>query len=79
MLPCEPPAFGDSATVGGVVARGLSGPRRPWAGSVRDFVLGCRVITGDGKHLRFGGAGDEERRRLRRVALDRRAASAVSA
>jgi glycolate oxidase FAD binding subunit len=55
MLPCEPPAFGDGATVGGMIACGLSGPRRPWAGSVRDFVLGTRVITGHGKHLRFGG------------------------
>ncbi|BCX67652.1 glycolate oxidase subunit GlcE [Pseudomonas izuensis] len=55
MLPCEPPAFGDGATVGGMIACGLSGPRRPWSGSVRDFVLGTRVITGLGKHLRFGG------------------------
>ena len=55
MLPCEPPAFGDSATVGGMIACGLSGPRRPWSGSVRDFVLGTRVITGQGKLLRFGG------------------------
>jgi glycolate oxidase FAD binding subunit len=55
MLPCEPPSFGDDATVGGMIACGLSGPRRPWSGSVRDFVLGTRVITGLGKHLRFGG------------------------
>ncbi|HCN65564.1 MAG TPA: glycolate oxidase subunit GlcE [Pseudomonas sp.] len=55
MLPCEPPSFGSHATVGGMVASGLSGPRRPWAGSVRDYVLGTRVITGLGKHLRFGG------------------------
>jgi glycolate oxidase FAD binding subunit len=55
MLPCEPPEFGGKATLGGVVATGLSGPRRPWAGSVRDFVLGCRLITGEAKHLRFGG------------------------
>jgi len=55
MLPCEPPVFGGAATVGGMVASGLAGPRRPWAGSIRDFVLGCRVITGQGKHLRFGG------------------------
>ncbi|MDH4567964.1 glycolate oxidase subunit GlcE [Pseudomonas sp. BN414] len=54
-LACEPPHLGASATVGGMVAAGLSGPRRPWAGSVRDFVLGTRVITGLGKHLRFGG------------------------
>lgn len=55
MLPCEPPAFADDATLGGMIASGLSGPRRPWAGSVRDFVLGTRIITGHGKHLRFGG------------------------
>ena len=55
MLACEPPSFGDGATVGGMIACGLSGPRRPWSGSVRDFVLGTRVITGHGKHLRFGG------------------------
>ncbi|TDX31740.1 glycolate oxidase FAD binding subunit [Modicisalibacter xianhensis] len=54
-LGCEPPHFGQSATVGGMIATGLSGPRRPWAGSVRDFVLGTRVITHEGKHLRFGG------------------------
>ncbi|MFJ2363213.1 glycolate oxidase subunit GlcE [Pseudomonas sp. NPDC087697] len=55
MLPCEPPSFGEDATVGGMIASGLSGPRRPWAGSVRDFVLGTRLITGSGKQLRFGG------------------------
>lgn len=59
MLPCEPPSYSDGGagdgTVGGMVAAGLSGPRRPWSGSVRDFVLGTRVITGLGKHLRFGG------------------------
>ncbi|MHC8362468.1 glycolate oxidase subunit GlcE [Pseudomonas sp. LS2P72] len=55
MLPCEPPSFGDGATIGGMIAAGLSGPRRPWSGSARDFVLGTRVITGHGKHLRFGG------------------------
>ncbi|HFZ8993069.1 TPA: glycolate oxidase subunit GlcE [Citrobacter freundii] len=55
MLPCEPPHFGPGATWGGMVACGLAGPRRPWSGSVRDFVLGTRVITGHGKHLRFGG------------------------
>ncbi|MEX3953369.1 glycolate oxidase subunit GlcE [Paraburkholderia sp. EG287A] len=55
MLPCEPPLFDGEGTTGGAVASGLSGPSRPWAGSMRDFVLGCRVITGDGDHLRFGG------------------------
>ncbi|WPN60079.1 glycolate oxidase subunit GlcE [Pseudomonas sp. P9_31] len=55
MLPCEPPSFGEGATVGGMIAAGLSGPRRPWSGSVRDFVLGTRMISGLGTHLRFGG------------------------
>ncbi|WP_408636849.1 glycolate oxidase subunit GlcE [Pseudomonas aestuarii] len=55
MLTCEAPSFADGATVGGMVATGLSGPRRPWVGSVRDMVLGTRLISGHGKHLRFGG------------------------
>ncbi|MFO6484051.1 glycolate oxidase subunit GlcE [Escherichia coli] len=55
MLPCEPPHYGEEATWGGMVACGLAGPRRPSDGSVRDFVLGTRIITGAGKHLRFGG------------------------
>lgn len=55
MLPCEPPHLGPDATLGGMIAAGLSGPRRPWAGAVRDYVLGTRVITGHGKLLRFGG------------------------
>jgi len=55
MLPCEPPAFNGAATIGGAVASGLSGPRRPWAGALRDYVLGCRVITSEGKYVRFGG------------------------
>jgi len=55
MLAFEPPQFGDGSTVGGMVAAGLSGPRRAQAGAVRDFVLGTRIIDGRGEHLRFGG------------------------
>jgi glycolate oxidase FAD binding subunit len=55
MLACEPPYFGEGATVGGCVAAGLSGPRRASAGSLRDFVLGVRFIDGRGNDLRFGG------------------------
>ena len=54
-LPFEPPVFDGRATVGGATASGLSGPRRPWVGSLRDYVLGCRLISGMGKHMRFGG------------------------
>jgi glycolate oxidase FAD binding subunit len=55
MLPFEPPHFGEGATIGGVVATGLSGPRRPYSGSVRDFVLGTRIVNGKGEDLSFGG------------------------
>lgn len=43
------------ATLGGCVATGLSGPRRAYAGSVRDFILGVRILNGNGDALRFGG------------------------
>jgi glycolate oxidase FAD binding subunit len=55
MLPFEPPHFSGSATIGGAVASGLSGPRRPYAGAVRDFVLGARIVNGRGEDLGFGG------------------------
>jgi glycolate oxidase FAD binding subunit len=55
MLAFEPPGFGGDATIGGVVAAGLSGPRRATAGAVRDFVLGAKIIDGEGRLLTFGG------------------------
>ncbi|MFO1317145.1 MAG: glycolate oxidase subunit GlcE [Burkholderiales bacterium] len=55
MLAFEPPHYGDGATLGGAVACGLSGPRRPYAGAVRDLILGVRVLDGAGEHLTFGG------------------------
>jgi len=55
MLPFEAPHFGVNATLGGALACGLSGPRRPYAGAVRDFVLGVKVLTGKGDILTFGG------------------------
>ncbi len=57
-LPFEPPHFGDSslkATVGGMVASGLSGPARASVGAVRDYVLGVKLINGRGEALTFGG------------------------
>ena len=58
-LAFEPPHFqinSDSqATVGGMVATGLSGPARASVGSVRDFVLGVNLINGQGELLTFGG------------------------
>ncbi len=68
-LPFEPPHFGSrsegqhdsgaaagsAATVGGMVATGLSGPARASAGAVRDYVLGLTMINGRGEVLTFGG------------------------
>ncbi len=55
MLGFEPPHYAEGGTLGGAVATGLSGPRRPYAGAVRDFVLGVRVLDGVGQDLTFGG------------------------
>ena len=55
MLPFEPPVFGTGSTVGGLLATGISGPRRIMHGPVRDHVLGVQIIDGRGKPLRFGG------------------------
>jgi glycolate oxidase FAD binding subunit len=54
-LPFEPPHFKSGATVGGMVAAGLSGPSRASSGSVKDFVLGVHMVNGKGEELRFGG------------------------
>lgn len=55
MLAFEPPHFGENATLGGTIACGLSGPRRPFAGAARDFVLGCKIINGRAGVATFGG------------------------
>lgn len=55
MLAFEPPVLGDASTLGGVIASGLAGPRRPFAGAVRDFVLGVTILNGRGEALRLGG------------------------
>ncbi len=55
MLACEPPRFGGKATLGGTLATNVSGPGRPWYGSIRDHVLGVTLINGESKQLRFGG------------------------
>ena len=53
-LPFDPPHFG-AATVGGMVAAGLSGPARASVGAVRDYVLGVELLNGRAELLRFGG------------------------
>ena len=66
-LPFEPPRFceafdetgdetgGGAGTVGGMVATGISGSRRPYAGAVRDYVLGVGLVNADGDYQEFGG------------------------
>lgn len=54
-LAFDPPHFGPGATIGGMVACGLSGPRRVAVGAARDFVLGAVLMDGKGEALHFGG------------------------
>jgi glycolate oxidase FAD binding subunit len=55
ILGFEPPEFSENATVAGAIASGLCGPRRAYAGNVRDFILGIKMIDGKGQVLSFGG------------------------
>jgi glycolate oxidase FAD binding subunit len=54
-LSFEPPLFGGRATLGGTLACNLSGPSRPWNGSIRDMVLGVKMFNGRAEPLSFGG------------------------
>jgi FAD/FMN-containing dehydrogenase len=54
-LAFEPPRFGATSPIGGVVAAGLAGPARAAAGAVRDHLLGVTLLDGRGEMLTFGG------------------------
>ena len=51
----DPPHFGEEATIGGMIASGLAGPGRGQYGSLRDYVLGTKIMDGRGEILSFGG------------------------
>src|SRR6185503_6624647 len=53
-LPIDPPDDG-AATVGGVVATGMSGPQQLGYGPLRSFVIGLRAILADGTTIKAGG------------------------
>ncbi len=54
MVPLDP-TYADQATVGGVVAANVSGPRRRLYGTARDFVIGMKFATLEGKLVQSGG------------------------
>jgi glycolate oxidase FAD binding subunit len=54
-LPFDPPLADKGATLGGTVASGLSGPGRYRYGGARDFILGVRLVDGNGDVIRGGG------------------------
>ena len=53
MLGVDPPEVG--ATIGGVVAANSSGPRRLRYGTIRDLIIGVKVVLADGTVAKAGG------------------------
>src|SRR4030095_7430980 len=53
-LPLDPPDDGN-ATIGGVVATGLSGPQQFGYGRPRGMVVGMKVVLSDGSIIKVGG------------------------
>src|SRR5215203_6728458 len=53
MLGVDPPEEG--ATVGGIMAANSSGPRRLRYGTVRDLIIGIKVVLADGTVAKAGG------------------------
>ena len=54
-LPFKPPILSDNTTIGGIVACGLSGSSMPFLGSVKDAILGIRLLNGLAENCVFGG------------------------
>ena len=45
----------ERSSLGGIVAANLNGPRRSSWGSVRDLVIGMKVVLGTGEQIKAGG------------------------
>lgn len=45
----------DAGTIGGLVATGFSGPRRFGQGTLKDLIIGCEYVRGDGMLAKAGG------------------------
>ena len=54
-LPFDPPLAGAGATIGGVIASGVSGAGALRHGGIRDFVIGVRLVDGTGRVVGGGG------------------------
>jgi glycolate oxidase FAD binding subunit len=48
-------ALSERSTIGGLLATGLYGPHRHGYGSPRDYCIGVRFVTGDGRKAKGGG------------------------
>jgi len=50
----DPPLW-ERATIGGLLAAGITGPRRHGYGALRDYCIGIRFVTGDARIGKGGG------------------------
>jgi FAD/FMN-containing dehydrogenase len=53
-VPLDPPRSA-ATTIGEILARDLSGPRRCGYGTAREYVIGMRVVIGSGELIKAGG------------------------
>lgn len=54
-LAWDPPGRGERS-VGSIIATGTAGPLRHRYGPIRDHLLGCTIVTGDGRVVTPGGS-----------------------
>jgi glycolate oxidase FAD binding subunit len=54
LFAADPPLW-ERATIGGLLATGITGPRRHGYGGLRDYCIGIKFVTGDGRVAKGGG------------------------